>query len=230
MGMKRLLAGGLALVARAIRFATGADQARHGMAAGQRLRRAPCRALRFSATSDKRVSRSVASLATVAAVVVGWTAILPLSRAQADNFWTGNTSKDWNTPSNWSVGVPNGVFGTTIDTASPNSTVLNGGTGTTHVLFVGQDGTGTLTIQNGGALTIGGSGFNAIGVDTTGIGTVTVDGAGSTLTNNNATFFVGFGGTGTLTIQNGGTVIGVDTIGHEAGSTGTVTVDGVDRR
>src|SRR5450631_937374 len=122
IGMKRLLAGGLALVARAIRFATGADQAWHRMAAGRGLRIAPWRAPLFSAASDKRVSRSVASLATVAVVVVGWTAILPLSRAEAQTFWTGNTSNDWNTAGNWTNGVPTGNV-TDIDTTTP--TVLS---------------------------------------------------------------------------------------------------------
>jgi T5SS/PEP-CTERM-associated repeat protein/autotransporter-associated beta strand protein len=221
--MKRLLAGRLALVARAIRFATGADQAWHRLAAGRGLRRAPWCALRFSAASDKFVSRSAASLAIVAVVVVGWTAILPLSRAEAQTAWTGATSNDWNTAGNWTNGVPTGNL-TTIDTTTPHSTVLNSGTGTTGSLFVGGIlGTGTLTIKNGGALTTGGSAFSAIGENAT--GTVTVDGAGSTLTNNNA-FYVGFGDTGTLTIQNGGTVIGLTSIGQSAGSNGTVTVDG----
>jgi hypothetical protein len=81
--MKQLLVGRLAFVARAIRFPTGADKAWHGLAAAQSLRRASWRALLFSAASDKFVSRSVASLATVAVVVIGWTAILPVSRAEA---------------------------------------------------------------------------------------------------------------------------------------------------
>jgi T5SS/PEP-CTERM-associated repeat protein/autotransporter-associated beta strand protein len=222
--MKRLLAGGLALVARAIRFATGADQARHRTAAGQGLRRAPWCALRCSAASDKFVSRSAASLAIVAVVVVGWTAILPLSRAEAQTAWTGATSNDWNTACNWTNGVPTGNV-TTIDTTTPHPTVLNSVTGTTGGLLVGGNvGTGTLTIKSGGALTTGGPGLTAIGVLAT--GTVTVDGGGSTLTNNNSALIVGFGDTGTLTIQNGGTVIGLTSIGQSAGSNGMVTVDG----
>jgi len=81
--MKQLLVGRLAFVVRAIRFAAGADQAWHGMAAGQRLRLAPWCARLFSAASGKCVSRSAASLTAVAVVVMAWTVILPLSRAEA---------------------------------------------------------------------------------------------------------------------------------------------------
>jgi len=68
--MKQLLVGRLALVPRAIRFAAGADQAWHGMAAGRGLRIAPWCARLFSAASGKCVSRSAASLAIVAVVVM----------------------------------------------------------------------------------------------------------------------------------------------------------------
>ena len=58
-------------------------------------------------------------------------------------------------------------------------------------------------------------------------GTATVSGAGSTWTNT-GTIQVGALGTGTLTIQDGGTVnsMGGGSIGLSAGSTGTVTVTG----
>jgi T5SS/PEP-CTERM-associated repeat protein/autotransporter-associated beta strand protein len=122
--------------------------------------------------------------------------------------------------------LPNGNSFTSIDTTTPNPTVLNGGTGTTGPLVVGDFDAGKLTIQNGGALTVGGPNFSAIGNHATGIGTVTVDGAGSTLTNN-ANFIVGFVGTGTLTIRNGGMLSSLSgAIGQDSGSTGTATVDG----
>ena len=231
--MKRLLAGGLALVARAIRFATGADQAWHRMAAGRGLRIAPWRSLLFSAASDKCVSRSVASLATVAVVVVGWSVALPLSRAEAQTNWTGTTSKDWNAVGNWFGGLPTGNITTTIDTITTNPTVLNNGTGTTADLTVGSVGTGALTIQNGAILTSSnGANSNIIGDGASSTGTVTVDGAGSTWAINSSgtslALLVGNSGKGALTIQNGGVVsdsvsLGIGTF---AGSTGTVTVDG----
>ena len=219
-------------MARAIRFATGADQAWHRLATGQGLRRAPWRALRCSAASDKCVSRSAASLATVA-VIVGWAAILPLSRAEAQTNWTGAASNDWNTAGNWFGGLPTGNITTTIDTITTNPTVLNGGTGTTADLTVGSVGTGALTIQNGAILTSSnGANSNIIGDGASSTGTVTVDGAGSTWAINSSgttlALFAGNSGKGALTIQNGGVVSDSRSldIGTFAGSTGTVTVDG----
>ena len=81
-----------------------------------------------------------------------------------------------------------------------------------------------LVIQNGGTLTdFGGFVGNLPGSQ----GTVTVSGAGSTWTNI-GNVVVGGLGTGTLTIQNGGTVnsAGGGSIGLSVGSTGTVTVTG----
>ncbi|WP_136622784.1 autotransporter domain-containing protein, partial [Mesorhizobium sp. 10.2.3] len=90
-------------------------------------------------------------------------------------------------------------------------------------LYVGDSGTGTLTIENGGKVSNAGIGW--IGTDVGSTGTATVDGAGSVW--NSAGLVVGSGGTGTLTIQNGGKVSSVSSwIGLVPGSTGTVTVDG----
>lgn len=65
-----------------------------------------------------------------------------------------------------------------------------------------------------------------IGTDLGSTGTATVDGAGSAW--NSGGLVVGSGGTGTLTIQNGGKVSSVffGDLGLVRGSTGTVTVDG----
>ena len=85
------------------------------------------------------------------------------------------------------------------------------GTGSTWTntfsLFVGDSGTGALTIQNGGKVTNTGG---TIGSNAGSNGMATVDGAGSTWTNNNNLFvggdIIGPGGTGLLRIQNGGAV------------------------
>ena len=92
------------------------------------------------------------------------------------------------------------------------------------VLGVGVAGMGTLTIAAGGTVsTDGGSSY--IGQNRGGDGTVTVTGAGSTLANN--ALYVGYEGTGTLIIADGGTVTNsYGTIGWQVGSTGTVTVTG----
>ena len=108
-------------------------------------------------------------------------------------------------------------------------------------IVVGNSGTGTLTISNGATVeTTGNLGHFVIGFDTGSHGTVTVGSAGapnlanvSTLTNNfglngPGSLFVGYMGTGTLTINSDGVVNGFDggAIGAQAGGHGTVTVNG----
>ncbi len=90
-------------------------------------------------------------------------------------------------------------------------------------LFVGNTGSGTLTIQNGGLVS---NNFAIIGVVSGSMGAVTVTGAGSTWTNaNNLT--VGFSGSGTLTIADGGAVSNNSgVVGKAQGGTGEVTVTG----
>ncbi|APG12420.1 hypothetical protein BKD09_29205 [Bradyrhizobium japonicum] len=91
-------------------------------------------------------------------------------------------------------------------------------------LAVGNSGTGTLTIRNGGTVS---SASGVLGQNFGSTGTVTVDGAGSSWTNS-SDLEVGYVGAGTLTIRNGGKVSNVTGgLGINTGSTGTVTVDGV---
>jgi len=92
-------------------------------------------------------------------------------------------------------------------------------------LTIGANGTGSLLVSNGGAISSGnGAGFlgQAAGAN----GTLTIDGAGSSWTTPSS-LFVGVGGAGTMTISNGGVVITNDgTLGVAAGGTGVVTVTG----
>jgi T5SS/PEP-CTERM-associated repeat protein len=91
-------------------------------------------------------------------------------------------------------------------------------------LFVGyaNASTGTLTIQNGGAVSNVTSYVGVFGGST---GTATVDGAGSAWTNSD--LVVGLSGTGMLTVRNGGKVSSIGGyLGNDPGSTGTATVDG----
>ena len=73
--------------------------------------------------------------------------------------------------------------------------------------MVGGQGTGTLTIQDGGTVTsAGGSVGLAVGSN----GTVTVTGPGSSWSNGTSGGLnIGSFGTGTLTIENGGRVINI---------------------
>lgn len=133
------------------------------------------------------------------------------------------------------VSNTSGLIGHSSIFASSNSngTVTVDGIGSTWTnsagMGIGNYGTGTLTIRNGGTVnattaTIGGLVAGASG-------TVTVDGNGSTWTLSDA-IVVGANSVGSLAISNGGIVISAgisSTIGAYGGggpSTATVTVDG----
>ena len=76
-----------------------------------------------------------------------------------------------------------------------------------HSLYVGYLGAGTMRVEAGGQVT---SARGCLGVDVGSIGTVAVTGADSTWTTTGSLYVggsdVGPGGTGTLTVQNGGAV------------------------
>jgi T5SS/PEP-CTERM-associated repeat protein len=170
-----------------------------------------------------RRHRLAGLLATTSVVALGL-ALAMTTPSHADS-WTGTSSNDWFTAGNWSGGVPTIFDYAMIGTDTPNATVVGAPGAVAGNLFVGYLGTGTLTIQNGGALS---NQYGFIGYDPSSgsTGTVTVSGAGSSWTNSGA-LFVGYGGTGTLTIQSGGAVSnGIGYIGYNPGSTGTVIVTG----
>ncbi len=118
-----------------------------------------------------------------------------------------------------SIGHESGSEGTVIVDGS-GSTWDTG----TSCMYVGDSGTGTLNITNGADVT---SDTGYIGRYSGSTGTATVDGSGSTWDTGTDSMYVGNSGTGTLNITNGADVTsGEGYIGHEAGSDGTVTVDG----
>jgi outer membrane autotransporter protein len=89
---------------------------------------------------------------------------------------------------------------------------------------IGDSGTGILHISSGGSV----SNAKAFVASQAGSsGTVTIDGAGSTWTSTGSSY-IAVGGTGTLAIANGGTSTStLSTVaGFDAGSIGTMTVDG----
>ena len=110
-----------------------------------------------------------------------------------------------------------------IDGASGKSSMW-----TNSFLYIGYDGTATLDIHNGGQVT---NGTDFIGYNTGSHGAVTVSGANGLVPSkwlNNNGFYVGYSGTGTLDITDGGQLqtSSGGYIGYNAGSTGTVTVRG----
>jgi outer membrane autotransporter protein len=111
------------------------------------------------------------------------------------------------------------------------SETVNGGGGGTQpspwsiggTLTVGNTGSGSLTIENGGIVS---NASGRIGSAAGSTGTATVTGAGSTWTSS-VDLSVGQAGSGTLTIEDGGTVSNMTgRIGFGAISTGTATVTG----
>ena len=125
---------------------------------------------------------------------------------------------------NHGSGTLNVINGADVNVLGSNSTVSLGhhaggvgavsisGAGSTmttgNQLWIGENGAGTLTVQNGGSLvTSSTAGFsNIIGVFNGSSGAATITGPGSTWTNAN-TLRVGNSGSGSLTIANGGSFV-----------------------
>jgi T5SS/PEP-CTERM-associated repeat protein len=125
---------------------------------------------------------------------------------------------------NHGVGAINLMNGGDVNVTGFNSTTSLGnhadGTGTVNIngvgstwtsanqLWIGEDGDGTLTIENGGSLVTNGSGGTAstiLGTFQGSSGTLTITGPGSTWTSNSRVS-VGNSGEGSLRIENGGTM------------------------
>jgi outer membrane autotransporter protein len=177
----------------------------------------------FGAARKRWTRRLVLTSVSVAALTT-----LSAESAAAQT-WTGATSNDWTVGSNWSAGaVPAG--GAVIIGTSPNVVlgVASRATATTGNIRVGSSTAGeatSLTIQNGAALTSSGTSLQ-VGFGGSGPATVTVTGAGSQWTNNGV-LVIGNASTGTLNIENGGTVVVASrlAVGSPTGTT-TLNVSG----
>lgn len=164
----------------------------------------------------------------------------------AQTSWT-DASGDWFKIENWSGGVPNSSTDAVINnngtpqialagaTAanlhlgdgpidSGNLLVSGSGTLTSSFLAVGNSGTGTVTVQSGGALSNSSANIaNLSGSN----GVVLVEGPDSRWTTG-MFFNVGYSGAGALTIRTGGRVSSeFGYVGTAGGSNGLVLVDGV---
>jgi outer membrane autotransporter protein len=183
------------------------------------------------------------------AMLLGTTALvaLPAHTAHAQSAWDGSASSDWDASANWDTNaVPTNADDIVIDDVSVNAPVVGSGvvattdaltigdtgtgsltiTGTGDLdvggdFFIGNDGTGSILVQNGGSLT---SGLGTLGGNVAGEGDVTVTGAGSSWVAAIG-MSVGYEGIGSLTVSDGGTVVGEAWIGDNTGS-GTVLVTG----
>jgi T5SS/PEP-CTERM-associated repeat protein len=175
---------------------------------------------RLAAQPASALSRRLLGTTSMAALGL----VLATSTPSRATDWTGGSSTDWFTAGNWSAGVPTAADNANIDTVAQNATVVGAAGAQANTVLVGNSGTGTLTIQNGGKVS---NVTGYVGYIAGSTGTATVDGAGSTWTNSGP-LYVGVAGIGTVTIQNGGAVSNAafGFLGYNSGSTGTVTVDG----
>lgn len=183
--------------------------------------------------------RSKLALCLTATVLA---AVSSVSSLSAQTVWTDGTG-DWFDSGNWSAGVPNSSTNAQINNGGTAQITTNGAQANTIYLGFGSSDSGTVSISGSGNLSengiffIGESGAGIVNVTSGGaisgnrfilgdnagsIGTATVSGSGSTWTNA-ATCIVGFLGTGTLNIMNGGHV---SDPAASIGKNGTVTVDG----
>lgn len=162
------------------------------------------------------------ALAIAATLLLG--SSLPDDAAAAVSTWTGGASQDWRTASNWTQ-PPTIDSSVLIDAVIPNPAHISGSTEELFYLTVGGAGHGTLRVDGGGRLHVSagmlGDGPFAptkgmvIGDSAGSVGDVTVSGAGSVLTVENHTH-VGYDGTGTLSVLNGGTAnLGLNNAGIE---------------
>lgn len=197
---------------------------------------------RLGKMGRSRLARAVA----LGILLGGAGAVAPAVQA-AESVWTGATSDRWTEIGNWVVPPTSGSF-VIIDAIAPNATSLDTVVGV-GAMIVGDHAQGALTIGAGGELSVLGSQAgpppygaplglvlaNAPGSQ----GAVRVDGAGARLVAVENTL-VGNGGTGTLSIINGGTAelglndryaetlvgFGYYGWGDSSAGVGHVTVDG----
>jgi len=189
-----------------------------------------------------RAETSELTITNGGAVITGGRGLIGVNSGSSGGVTVDGMGSSWGVSSDIEVGssgtgaliivgggtVTSGRDGFIGHAIGSSGTVSVSGAGSTWTsqddLSVGSSGMGMLTISDGGRVANGRFGF--IGRDTDGSGAVTVSGAGSTWTNGGF-LAVGYDGTGTLAISDGGAVsnaIGVVGLGSRA--SGAVTVSG----
>ena len=117
----------------------------------------------------------------------------------------------------------------TLHVTAHSTFTLTGNIPNTSELLVGNQGVGTLDIENGGQFKLTGpDGRIDVAATAGSFGAIDVDGAGSNLSNAGTFFNIGEFGTGIMTITGGAQVNDVVAeLGFQNGSAGAMTVDGV---
>jgi T5SS/PEP-CTERM-associated repeat protein len=160
-----------------------------------------------------------------------------------ETYWVAPGVGNWMISSNWSDGRPNALLGAILnnggtaqlfDLASVNDVLIGfsasssgaieiaGGTLNAQQLYLGQSGSGAISIHGGGRLR---NTVNLLGYLVGSHGEVTVDGASSGWDSNRVE--VGYLGSGSLSIGHGGQVVTAESfIAQGAASQSTAIVDG----
>ena len=108
----------------------------------------------------------------------------------------------------------------TLIVTGSGSTLTAGGS-----FAIGAYGSGMLRVENGGMVSANGDSY--IGYTGDAVGEVTISGAGSTWNNASGQIGVGYAGTGTLTVEDGGMVTSLfASVGSTLGGVGTARVTG----
>lgn len=149
--------------------------------------------------------------------------------------WTGVTSTDWNTASNWCGGIPSAATDAVIPSTAPNMPNIANGAGSVRNITINTGG--TLTIGSGGVLDLYGN-INGAGTFTAASGSinfrgstsqsvpaftatnVTMNGAGG---NSGVTLNGNISITGTLTLTNGNITLGSNSLTLANSTNGTMT-------
>jgi T5SS/PEP-CTERM-associated repeat protein len=134
----------------------------------------------------------------------------PASAACVFDCWTGATSADWFTSTNWTAGTPTSATNVEIEQGSPNANPTIGINGTSNAAASAMVEIGATT-------------------GTTGLVTLSTTNANPASWTIGGNLTLGEGGIGTINISNGATLTTANrtTIGFNAGATGTLTIDGV---
>ncbi|ODU00620.1 MAG: hypothetical protein ABS89_08665 [Thiobacillus sp. SCN 63-1177] len=172
-------------------------------------------------------TNAVPSAANQVTINNGGTAQVQSAGAAAETTYVGTTGSG--TLAISGGGVLSGTYSYIGRNAGGSGAVTVDGAGSnwsnSSHLYVGEYGSGTLSISHGGALS---SMQSLIGYRAGSSGVVTVDGAGSSWSKSGGYLYLGYYGSGTLSISHGGAVSSLTSyIGHGASGSGAVTVDGV---
>lgn len=176
------------------------------------------------------------TVTTVLAILLAGTALTCPGAAFAQAVWDGSEGTDYNDPGNWSTNTaPTDSIFVRIDTLTNAPVIGSGQTGVARSMAVGDQGSGQITVREGGRLVVGttvNGGGLSVGGALSSNGTVRATGVGSSITvNGTVDVAVSQNSIGLVEILDGARLSSlVSQIGTAAGSRGTVTVSGAGSR